>query len=74
MSGRALVWAFRVVPRLPFSFVTWLGRRGADLMCLLNASSVRRMRANHERVLGRKIRDASFEMPCARISMLMLSS
>ena len=55
MSGRALVWAFRVVPRLPFSFVTWLGRRGADLMCLLNGSSVRRMRANHERVLGRKI-------------------
>ena len=55
MSGRALVWAFRIVPRLPFSFVTWLGRRGADLMCLLNGSSVRRMRANHERVLGRKI-------------------
>ena len=55
MSGRGLVWAFKVVPHLPFGCVRWLGRRAADLMCLLNGSSVRRMRANHERLLGHPI-------------------
>ena len=55
MSGRGLVWAFKIVPHLPFGCVRWLGRRGADLMCLLNGTSVRRMRANHERLLGHPI-------------------
>ena len=55
MSGRGLVWAFKIVPHLPFGCVRWLGRRGADLMCLLNGPSVRRMRANHERLLGHPI-------------------
>ena len=55
MSGRGLVWAFKLVPHLPFDFVRWLGRLTADAMWLANGASVKRMRANHERLLGHSI-------------------
>lgn len=54
-AGHALVWAFRILPRLPFSWIASAGKAAADLMTRHGGAPVRQLRRNHERLLGRPL-------------------